>query len=73
MCSRRWLLVARGVLGFLAVSSLYWSVSLNTLADSSTLQFLSPIFVAMLRCASTWEPSRVYYCDSSITLRLHML
>ncbi|PRW33720.1 Solute carrier family 35 member G1 [Chlorella sorokiniana] len=45
---RRWLLVLRGVLGFLAVSFLYWSVSLLPLAMASTLSFISPIFVAAL-------------------------
>lgn len=48
--SRRWLLVLRGVLGFLAVSFLYWSVSLLPLSMASTLSFISPIFVAALRC-----------------------
>lgn len=52
-CRRRWLLVLRGVLGFLSVSSLYLAVSLLPLADASVLSFLSPIFVAMLGCAGS--------------------
>ncbi|KAL4421372.1 hypothetical protein ABPG75_010663 [Micractinium tetrahymenae] len=46
--NRRWLLVLRGVLGFMSVSSLYLAVSLLPLADASVLAFLSPIFVAAL-------------------------
>ncbi|KAL4458074.1 hypothetical protein ABPG75_012939 [Micractinium tetrahymenae] len=45
---RRWLLVLRGVLGFLAVTFLYLAVGLLPLADASVLSFLSPIFVAAL-------------------------
>lgn len=52
--SRRWLLVLRGVLGFLSVSSLYLAVSLLPLADASVLSFLSPLFVAMLRWVGWW-------------------
>ena len=48
-CSRRWLLVLRGVLGFCSVSSLFLAVSLLPLADASVLSFLSPLFVAALR------------------------
>ncbi|KAL4432832.1 hypothetical protein ABPG77_008158 [Micractinium sp. CCAP 211/92] len=45
---RRWLLVLRGVLGFLAVTFLYLAVGMLPLADASVLSFLSPIFVAAL-------------------------
>lgn len=48
-CSRRWLLVLRGVLGFCSVSTLYMAVGLLPLADASVLSFLSPLFVAALR------------------------
>ena len=38
------------MLGFCSVSSLYLAVALLPLADASVLSFLSPIFVAALRC-----------------------
>ena len=44
---RRGLLLVRGLLGFAAVSTLYWAVQLLPLGDTAVLTFLMPLFVAV--------------------------
>lgn len=39
-CSRRWLYLLRGVLGYCSVSSLYMAVSLLPMGDAAVLSFL---------------------------------
>lgn len=43
---RRLLLLVRGMLGFGAVSCLYWAVQYLPLGDTAVLTFLAPVFVA---------------------------
>ena len=42
------LLVVRGLLGFLSISGIYWSLKLLPLSDATVLQFIAPIFVSVL-------------------------
>ena len=48
---RRSVLVLRGVLGFLALSSFYFALTRLPLAEATVLQYLSPLFTAFLAAA----------------------
>ncbi|KAK9864028.1 hypothetical protein WJX84_012187 [Apatococcus fuscideae] len=57
---QRSLLVIRGLLGFLSISGIYWSLKLLPLSDATVLQFIAPIFVAILAPLILHEnPSRM--------------
>lgn len=52
---RRWLLVLRGVTGFLALSCFYHSITQLSLADATVIQHSSPIFTALIAAAVLGE------------------
>ncbi|KAK9840446.1 hypothetical protein WJX74_009986 [Apatococcus lobatus] len=58
--TRRKLLVVRGLLGFLSISGVYWSLKLLPLSDATVLQFIAPLFVTVLAPLILHEsPSRM--------------
>ena len=40
--------MVRGLLGFLSISGVYWSLKLLPLSDATVLQFIAPLFVTVL-------------------------
>ncbi len=40
--------MVRGILGFLSISGVYWSLKLLPLSDATVLQFIAPLFVSVL-------------------------
>lgn len=46
--TRRGLLLARGVLGFVALSSFYYAIIHLPLADATVIQYTNPVFTALL-------------------------
>lgn len=68
--SFRWpLLVARGMIGFVALSLYLWAITQIHLADVLSLQQLSPIFVALLSILFLKEkPKLVHYALTGICL-----
>lgn len=56
---RRWLYVLRGALGFGSVTTLYFAVTLLTMADANVLAFLAPLWAALLSpvLLSEWPSS----------------
>jgi drug/metabolite transporter (DMT)-like permease len=54
--THRWLLLSRGLYGFIALSCLFYSVTHLPLADATVLQFTNPILTALLAVVLLGEP-----------------
>ena len=54
---RKMILLMRGVLGFLAISTVYAAVSMMPLADAAVLMYLAPCFVAVLAPSFLKQPA----------------
>jgi drug/metabolite transporter (DMT)-like permease len=54
----RTLLALRGLLGFVALSGFYWSVTHLPLADATVIQYSNPVFTALLAAAILGERLR---------------
>lgn len=54
----RGLLALRGLLGFVALSGFYWSVTHLPLADATVIQYSNPVFTALLAAAVLGERLR---------------
>lgn len=57
--NRRWLLLARGTVGFIALTSVFYAVLHLPYAQATILQYLNPVFTALLALALLGEvPTR---------------
>ena len=61
---RKWLLVLRGMLGFSAVSSLYWSLQFLPLSDALLLTVSSPLVAGSCTLKSAPETDNHNECDA---------
>jgi len=54
--TNRWLLITRGLVGFVALSMVFYSVTHLPLAEATVLQYLNPLFTALLGLFLLKEP-----------------